>query len=247
MLFLVANLGFELSLGVYNGFLPEIAREDNMGRVSAYGFALGYLGGGLALVWFWPCFLRPTAGTTAPRPRSERPAAQAGPAHHGPLVGPVHAARGLLAQRPQDPTADPSARLIAVRSAISQVGRTLANVRHYRSLAIFLVAFLLYNDGVQTVISQASVFAKKVLQMETGELVLMILMIQFAAMPGAWIVGWLADRIGQKPTLSICLAVWSVTADSGVLRQTNVSSGAWPSSLRWSSAEPSRSAVRSWA
>ena len=75
-------------------------------------------------------------------------------------------------------------------------------------LALFLLAFLLYNDGIQTVISQASVFAQQVLKMETGELVQVVLMIQFLALPGAIVIGWTADRLGQKPALLACLAVW---------------------------------------
>src|SRR5690606_36081614 len=56
VLFLVAHLGMELSQGFYNGFLPEIADEHNMGRVSAWGYAMGYLGGGLALLAFLMMF-----------------------------------------------------------------------------------------------------------------------------------------------------------------------------------------------
>jgi len=120
------------------------------------------------------------------------------------------------------PPDHPQPLLPAVRAALSEVVRTLGNFRHYRALAIFLVAFLLYNDGVQTVISQASVFADKVLRMETGELVMVILMIQFAAMPGAWLVGWLADRVGQKRILSLCLAVWIVLLTAAFFVRTNV-------------------------
>jgi UMF1 family MFS transporter len=96
----------------------------------------------------------------------------------------------------------------ATRKAGREVMHTIRNIRQYRILAIFLVGFLLYNDGVQTIISQASVFAGKVLAMETPELVKAILMIQFVAVPGAWIVGWLADKVGEKPALIGCLITW---------------------------------------
>ncbi|OHB75114.1 MAG: hypothetical protein A2W31_16190 [Planctomycetes bacterium RBG_16_64_10] len=223
ILFLVSNLGYELSLGVYNGFLPEIARDDNMGRVSAYGFALGYLGGGLALMLVLVMLF---AGHTVGLPhRHDDPRAllpRLGLLVMGVWWGlfTLPALVWLKDQRPP-PTHTPPL-TVAVRTALAEVARTLRNVRHYRSLAIFLVAFLLYNDGVQTVISQASVFADKVLKMETGELVIVILMIQFVAMPGAWLVGRLADRIGQKPTLSICLAVWIALLVSAFFVQTRV-------------------------
>jgi UMF1 family MFS transporter len=94
------------------------------------------------------------------------------------------------------------------RQAFRDVGHTLRNIRTYRMLALFLLAFLLYNDGIQTVISQASVFARYVLDMKADELAMVVLMIQFLALPGAVLVGWAADRFGQKPALMACLAVW---------------------------------------
>ncbi|MBL9122211.1 MAG: MFS transporter [Planctomycetaceae bacterium] len=96
----------------------------------------------------------------------------------------------------------------AARGAFAQVGQTLKHVRHYRTLALFLLGFLLFNDGMQTVISQASVFAKEELKMTTVDLIPLILMIQFVSLPGALFVGWLSDKIGQKTTLLATLAVW---------------------------------------
>lgn len=95
-------------------------------------------------------------------------------------------------------------------SSLKHVGRTLRNVRRYRTLFIFLLAFLLFSDGIQTVISQAGVFASKVLSIGQAELIAVVLMIQFVAMPGAMLVGWLASRIGEKRTLVLCLAIWIV-------------------------------------
>ena len=203
-LFTLMSLAYEVSLGFYNGFLPEIADEHTMNRISAWGYALGYLGGALALVlammvkiWgerlglpeladqlrvgilimglWWGLFALPMLWIV--RDRGEPPS-----------------------ERP------PIGRMVA--NALGQVGHTLANVRRYRMLFVFLVGFLFYNDGVQTVISQASTFAIKELEFTSEELIVLILMIQFIALPGALLVGWLADRVGQKLTLMGCLAIW---------------------------------------
>lgn len=204
LLFVTTSLMFELSLGFYNGFLPEIADERSMNRVSAWGYALGYLGGGLALVLvllllkfghrlglpdtvtqlrlgilimglWWGLFTLPTLWILRDRGRP--------PPRKRPLPA-------------------------AARDAVREVRHTLKNVRLYPMLAVFLIGFLFYNDGIQTVISQSSTFALDDLQFAEGELVLLILMIQFVALPGAMIVGYLADGWGQKPTLMCCLAVW---------------------------------------
>lgn len=96
----------------------------------------------------------------------------------------------------------------AAVGALRRVGHTLRHIRHYAMLALFLLAFLIFNEGVQTVISQSSVFAIEVLNISPTELILVVLMIQFAAFPGALLVGRLADRVGQKPALLGCLGIW---------------------------------------
>jgi UMF1 family MFS transporter len=110
----------------------------------------------------------------------------------------------------------------ATRTAVREVAGTLRNIRSFRMLTIFLVAFLIYNDGVQTVISQASVFAKEVLAMTSGELAQVILVIQFVAIGGAWSVGRLAELWGPKPTLSLCLATWTLLLIAAFFIQTTL-------------------------
>lgn len=204
--FFLTALMFELSLVFYNAFLTEISQSENMGRVSALGFSLGYLGGALALV----------GGVLLMR--------------FGPRVGLHDLASQLraglvlmgcwwalftlpalvvLRDRPaRNPLKLPLGQ--AVRRAAGEVLHTLRSVRRYRMVALFVVAYLFYNDGVQTTISQASTFALGELGFTPGELVSVILMIQLVAMPGAMLVGYLADKwLGQKPTLVILLAVWA--------------------------------------
>jgi UMF1 family MFS transporter len=98
--------------------------------------------------------------------------------------------------------------MAAAKLALSDATSTLRQIRRYATLAIFLVAFLFFNDGVQTVISQSSTFALQELEFSESELVGVILMIQFLAVPGALALGWLADRWGQKLTLILCLVIW---------------------------------------
>lgn len=208
-LFLVAHLSFELSFSFYNAFLPEIATEKTMGRVSAWGYALGYLGGGLALAIVLALF---SIGPQLGLPKADADSTALLPRLSLLLMGlwwGIFTLPTLYWLKDRSlPKRNPEPFPVAARQALKEVVHTLRNVRRYRTLAIFLVGFLVYNDGVQTVITQASVFADKVLSMETAELAQVVLMIQFVAIPGAWLIDFLADRLGQKIALSICLAIW---------------------------------------
>jgi UMF1 family MFS transporter len=206
-LFFLASLFFELSLGVYNGFLPEIARDEDMDRVSAWGFAMGYLGGGLALALVIVMFFfgdkigLPPEGESAFRTRL-------GLLLMGLWWGFFTLPTLAVVRDKRSATRSPKPLGRAAKQALREVGGTIRNVRRYRMLALFLLGFLIYNEGVQTMISQSGTFAKRVLKMEPQDLVMVVLMIQFIALPGAILVGHLATRFGQKSTLIGCLLVW---------------------------------------
>ena len=204
-LFLLAHLAFELSFGFYNAFLPEIAGDEEMGRVSAWGYALGYLGGGVALALVIGTLRYAEA---LGLPTEDQFGKRLGLLIMGLWWGLFSLPTLLILRDKGEPSRERQPLHRAARQAFRDVGRTLRNVRRYRILAIFLLGFLVYNDGVQTVISQASVFAQKVLKMDAIELAKLILMIQFVALPGSMLVGWAADRFGQKRALIACLLVW---------------------------------------
>ncbi len=211
-LFLISNLNYELVQGFYNAFLPEIADDAHMGRVSAWGYGTGYVGGGLMLV---VALLLLSQGEAWGLPTDDGFL----PRLCLLLMGVwwfVFSLPILLVVRDKArPRWQGQSLAATALTGLREVKRTLGHIRRYRMLAIFLIGFLIFNDGVMTVISQASVFAEKVLNMEIGDLVKVILMIQFVALPGALLVGWVADRIGQKPTLNICLGVWVVVLLTG--------------------------------
>ncbi len=212
VLFLIANLNYELVQSFYNAFLPEIADDEYMGRVSAWGYGTGYVGGGLMLLIAMILLKQgeawglPTENGFVPRLCLL-------------LMGiwwAVFSIPILLVVRDKgQPKRERESLLATARRGLQEVGQTILHIRSYRMLTIFLLGFLIFNDGVQTLISQASVFAEKVLHMEIAELAQVILMIQFVALPGALFVGWIADRIGQKTTLNLCLGVWVIVLVSG--------------------------------
>ncbi len=204
-LFVLANLGYEQAWGFYNAFLPEIADDKYMGRVSSWGFGAGYVGGGLLLLIAILIF---TFGDRWGIPSENGFRFRLSLSLTGLWWGVFSLPMLLMVKDKRAPSRERQPIWIAARQAVGEVWTTLTHLRRYRMLVIFLVGFLIYNDGVQTMITQASVFATDVLTMETAELVSVILMIQFVALPGALIVGWSADHIGQKFTLMVCLGIW---------------------------------------
>ncbi len=205
VLFLTANLGYEQAWGFYNAFLPEIADDKYMSRVSSWGFGTGYVGGGLLLLISILIFFQ---GDAWGIPSEDGFRFRLSLLLMGLWWGVFSLPMLLIVKDKQPPSVEPQPFVQAGKRALGEVWATLRHLRHYRMLVFFLLGFLIYNDGVQTMITQASVFATDVLQMETAELGGVILMIQFVALPGALAVGWMADRIGQKFALVCCLAIW---------------------------------------
>jgi MFS transporter, UMF1 family len=212
---IVANLSLELSLTLYNGFLPEVADEQEINRVSAAGMAWGYFGGGLALLFAMLVL------SFGPRFGFDNPSVL--------LRGCIFATGAwwclftipaivVLRDRPRPIL--PRSFLENGSRAFADVVETIKGLRYHRTLAFFLIAFLFYNDGVQTVISQSSTFAIQELQFTDLELVAVILMVQFIATPGAILIGWISDRWGRKHTLMICLLVWVILLTSASFVQS---------------------------
>ncbi len=202
-LFFLASLAFELSFSFYNGFLPEIADEESMNRVSGYGYAAGYFGGGVALA-VAIAVLSIGSGYGL----STASGLRVGLVIMG-LWWALFTLPAAFILRDRNPPRGKALGFAATaQHAIGEVLHTLSRIRSYSVLALFLLGFLLYNEGIQTVMSQASVFAREKLSMTPGELGLVVLMIQFVATPAALGVGWLGDRLGAKPTLLLCLTIW---------------------------------------
>jgi UMF1 family MFS transporter len=107
---------------------------------------------------------------------------------------------------------DPKHSILSIKyfTAFIRLRHTLGRIRTFRELTKFLAAYLIYNEGIETVIIMASIFGANVLKMETGEIILFFLMIQGIAFFGSLAFGFLADAIGNKRTVMISLVIWSL-------------------------------------
>jgi len=197
-------ISFELSYGMYNAFLPELADEERMNRVSAFGFACGYVGGGLALL-----AMVAIAATEKGWGWSDTSQLRTGMILLGLWWGGFSLPALLWLRDRALPRNSAQGFVPTARQAFREVRGTLVSLRLYRLLATFLIGYLFYNDCIQTVITNASLFAEKDLKFTTEDLIKLVLMIQFVALLGSIPCGWLADHWGAKRTLIGCLLIWA--------------------------------------
>ncbi len=204
-LFILANIGFEGGLVFYDAFLPNLTTPDRYGRVSGYGFAMGYLGA-LAVLLIAQATLRDAAD----------------PAYLDSVRNTFVIAGGffLVFSLPLFVWVDEPSRPAAaagpppggyVRDGARKAWVTLRAIRREPELAPlkkFLKAFFLYNDGIITVITFAAIFAEKTLRMSDADIILFFAIVQTSAILGSFAFGFVTDRIGPKRTILLTLTGW---------------------------------------
>lgn len=206
-LFILADVGFELGMVFYNALLPTLATPERIGRVSGYGWALGYLGGLLGLVIALIGFVRPEVpwfGITREGGFHIRATNL--------LVAVWLTAFALPFFLTVRDTPRPGARL-DVRGAFAEVRRTFADIRRYRDAALFLVARLIFNDGLITIFAFGGIYAAGTFGMSIAEILVFGIALNVAAGTGAFLFGFVDDKIGGKKTvLASCIALAGATA-----------------------------------
>jgi UMF1 family MFS transporter len=203
--FIIANIGFAEANVFYNAFLPEISNDQNIGRISGLGWALGYIGGG-ALLAINLIMLKYPEWLGFPRGYFSVQDCFFSVA----LWWLIFSLPTFLFLKERSEGSLPRIEGSYFLEGYRRLQHTFRRVKTFRELTKFLIAFLIYNDGIETVIVMASIFGAEVLGMETGEIILFFLMIQGIAFVGALIFGFLADAIGNKRTVMISLGIWSL-------------------------------------
>ncbi|OOC53729.1 MULTISPECIES: MFS transporter [Nocardiopsis] len=209
VLFVMANLLYGLSGVVYNAFLPEIATADERDRVSVTGWGIGYLGGALLLAVHLGLVVSADSLGIGADDAARIAFASCGLWWAGFTVlalKPLRNRYGALAARGRGRP--------GVGRSLRQFGHTLKDMRRYPNTILFLLAFILFNDGVQAAIRYAAPFATQDLGLEQDVLILTILIIQFVAFGGAFLTGRVARHLGSKNTVLVTLGIWSALVAS---------------------------------
>ncbi len=210
ILFLIAQIGYVGANVFYDAFLPQIASEDEIDWVSSKGFSYGYIGGGLQFAI--------TLGLVAGGEVigiNQGLAARIGLGMAGlwwagftlfTLKNLKEA--GAIEAIPEKYQSQP--KIIAYTAiGITRTLGTIKKVRRFKHLLLFLIAFMVYNDGIQTVISMATIYGTEELKFSATVLMVTLLMIQIVAAGGALLFGRIASKIGAKRALMLALLLWS--------------------------------------
>lgn len=189
--FIIANFGFNSANVFYDAFLPEITGFENMGKVSGFGWALGYLGGLLSLIlslilirydvrWVFP------------------------------MIAVHFFIFSLFTFFWLKEVQRPSKRTNYYKVAAKRVISSIKNLRKFPQLLKFMLSYFIYNDGITTVIVFASIYGITRFGMNTKDMLLYFIIAQFTSILGSALFGWLTDLKGVRLSLSISISIWIV-------------------------------------
>lgn len=205
VLFVIANLSFGASIVFYNAFLPEIAGPDERDSVSSFGWAMGYLGGGLLLAMNLALYSQAAALGLDPGHAVRISLLSAGSWWALFTIIPLVMLKSHRRGRPL-PAGEHY-----LTAGFKQLRHTFSKARKLPHTLLFLLAYLLYNDGIQTVIALSAQFGQEELGVPIGRLTALVLLIQFVAFCGALAFNYLAKLVGTKRALVLSLLIWTGT------------------------------------
>jgi UMF1 family MFS transporter len=214
----IATLGFELGTAFYNAMLPDLVARDRLGRVSGWGWGLGYVGGLACLLLSYALFVKPD-----PAPFGLDRAQ----AEHVRIVMPLAALWFALFALPLflwTPDRAPSGCPLAavVRGGLDDLFGTLAQIRRYGNIARFLLAKMIYIDGLNTLFIVGGAFAAGAFRMSVGEVLVFGILLNATAGAGAIAFAWIDDWLGAKVTILISLAALIVLGGAVLLVESKL-------------------------
>jgi UMF1 family MFS transporter len=217
-LYLAGRIGFSGANIFYDSLLPHVAREDEMDQVSSKGYALGYLGGGVLLAINIVMIMFAPEGEVMGIPWTEF------------MTRLTFATVGIwwlifsipifryVPEPPGAMVAGP--RINPLKAGLGRLGTTFRSLGRYRNLLIFLFAFWLYNDGISTIIDMATIYGQEIFTARgvadpTIHLIAALLITQFVGIPFSFLFGWLARRLGTKPSIYLGLGIYTLVCIGG--------------------------------
>jgi UMF1 family MFS transporter len=214
LVFAVANLGFAGGNIFYDALLPDVARPDDMDRVSARGYALGYLGGGLLLVLNAAWLLRPDWFWIRDREFALRAS------FVSVAVWWLGFALPLFRNVSESGKCSrPGASMRLIVNGVERLACTLRQIRRYRQLTMFLMAFWLYNDGISTIIKIAAAYGDEI-GIDHNHMLVALILTQFIGFPSTLGFGALPQYAGAKRSILLGIAIYMLVSIAGFFMRT---------------------------
>ena len=208
--FVIAQIGFVGGNVFYNAFLPQIASDDTIDWVSAKGFAYGYIGGGLQFAFSLALIAGHNYFGIGEETAAHIAIATAALWWAGfSIITFLNLEEGQVKKELPDAYRRLPKGLAYAKIGIVRTIETAKKVKTFKHLFLFLIAFMIYNDGIQTVIYMATIYGKEELHLSSPVLMITLLIIQFVAFAGALLTGKLAKKISTKRALMLTLFVWT--------------------------------------
>ncbi len=209
-LFAVGNIAANGAFVFYDALLPHVARPGELDRVSTAGYALGYLGGGLLLAVNVVMVLSPGAVGLPDKDTAIRLAFVMTAAWWLAFAIPLF----RHVPEPVIPAAQRASGLAAIRAGLSDLRHTWRELRRYPQAGMMLLAFLVYNDGVGTIIRMATAYGEEI-GLKTGDMITALLIVQFVGIPASFAFGHVAGKVGTRRAIFAGLATYAVISVLG--------------------------------
>ncbi|MCD4795618.1 MAG: MFS transporter [Candidatus Cloacimonetes bacterium] len=190
LFFIIANFGFNSGNVFYNALLPDIVKRKDIGKVSGWGWAVGYIGGLVALLLILPLVHNKWIRLVFP----------AVAFFFGFFALPTFF---LLKEIKRT-----SRRTNYFKTAVKRLSTSVKHIKDFKELIKFIISYLVYNDGIIIVISFAAIYGATRFGMNTKQLINYFVIANITSMVGAFVFGYILDKIGAKKTISITLLIW---------------------------------------
>ena len=204
LFFCIANIGFEMGGVFLNAYLPSIAPKDKIGRISGYGWSFGYIGGLMALAICYILFISPDnpvnpfSGQMLNKETGE----------HIRIINIFIALWLAIFSLPtfifvKDKEKQSKISLQVIKDSYSSIKKTFEDIKNYNQIVKFLIARLVYNDALITIFAFGGIYAKEVFDFSFNDIFLFGIILNITAGLGAFLFGFIDDKIGSKKTIQI--------------------------------------------
>lgn len=208
LFFVIASLGFSGGITFNDAQINDICPPKDLNRISAMGYAMGYLGGGLLFTINVLMYLKPALFGIADGPQAIKIS------FFMVAVWWIVFALPVFILVKDKETNSTNSYPLLVRHSFSQILQTLRNLKSHKNIALFLLAYWFYIDGVGTIIRMAVDYGMSI-GFEAGDLITALLLTQFVGFPSAILFGKLGDRLGVKKTIFLCIGVYLLVSVYG--------------------------------